>query len=318
MISCRSFLNTDPPLLVKVWNRQPRQRGIAQGVTTKIMEDLVFSRPWFDPAGLVLGFRDQRLAGFVHAGFSAKADGSDLNLKHGVISQLRIVPEEGQNEVAAALIESAIAYLAKKNVVECSAASQFPWAPFYLGIYGGSRVPGVMSDDVSMMNPLLTAGFEALAEVGVFLKPLNDYRPRIDRQLMNLKRQFDFTVELDPPAFHWWEACTLGESYRVRYSLVDRSNHESVASVTYWDMQPLAGSWGARAMGMYDLRVADRFRRTGMATCVINESLKQLAQDGIGMVEAQTPLADERACGCFTKLGFGQVDTAIQLRKSIP
>jgi hypothetical protein len=134
---------------------------------------------------------------------------------------------------------------------------------------------------------------------------------------MNLKRQFDFSVEQDPAAFSWWEACTLGESYRVRYSLTDRTSRESVASVTYWDMQPLAGSWGARAMGMYDLRVADRFRRSGMATCVINESLKHLAQDGVGIVEAQTLLSDERVCGCFAKLGFAQTDMALQLRKLI-
>lgn len=173
-----------------------------------------------------------------------------------------------------------------------------------------------MSDDISMMNPLMIAGFEASSEVGVFQKNLRDYRPRIDRNLASLKRQFDFVVESDPPANSWWEACTLGESYRVRYSLTDRTSHAAVASVTYWDMQPLAASWGARAMGMYDLRVADQFRRTGMATCVINESLKYLAQDGVGVVEAQTPLADERVCGCFTKLGFGQIDMALQLRKS--
>lgn len=318
MIHCRPFLNTDPPLLVRLWQRQKQLRGMAQGITVRTLEDLVFSLPWFDARGLWLGFRDGELCGLMHAGFAATPGGTDLDFASGVISQVRVASPDHDVDIAAELVRHGLAYVASLGARQCYGGSHFPWSPFYLGIYGGSRVPGVLSEDQSMLKALLAEGFQPAGEIGIFHRLLAGYRPLVDRRLMALRRQFDFVADVDPHPKSWWEACSLGSTYRIRFSLVDKSSHEPVAWVTFWDMQPISGTWGARAMGLFDLTVADHLRRTGMATCLINEALRALAQEGVGLVEAQFTLTDSRATGCFSKLGFHQVDMGIQLRRELP
>ncbi len=317
MITCRPFLNTDPSALVNVWQQQKRLRGMAQGIDAALLEELVFSRPWFEAAGLHIGFRDGEAAGFSHAGFASLPDGSDLDLATGIISQLRLVNPDGDPELAGTLIEASLDYLRGRGARHCYAGSHFPWSPFYLGIYGGSRVPGVLADDVAMFRPLEAAGFQVTRQVGIFHRELAGYRPLVDRKLISLKRQYDFVTEHDPPPSNWWEACSLGSAWRIRFTLVNHSTQQIMAAVTYWEMQPIAHSWGARAAGMYDLQVTDSARRTGLATCLINESLRSIAQEGIGLVETQTPLDDERTSGCFAKLGFVQTDSAVQMRRPL-
>lgn len=290
---------------------------MAQGITIRVLEDSVFSQPWFEAGGLWLGFREDRLLGMLHAGFSATARGDDLDRRSGVISQIRMAAPENDAEVAAELVRHGLDWLAGEGALECHAGSCFPWSPFYLGIYGGSRVPGVLSDDRQMIQPLLAAGFEATAEVGVFHRTLAGYRPLVDRKLSILRRQFDFSIDIDPKPMNWWEACSLRNAARVRFVLTEKSTREPSAWVTFWDMQPISSTWGARAVGLYDLFVAKHLRRTGMATCLISESLRHLAQEGVGLVESQFLLSDDRACGCFSKLGFSQVDFGVQLRRAL-
>ena len=87
MILYRHFINTDPPLIVSVWNRQKALDGQISELTALMCEKHLFSKPYFDPAGLILAFRqlDDRveIAGFVHAGFSKEC----LWLRHRLFTR---------------------------------------------------------------------------------------------------------------------------------------------------------------------------------------------------------------------------------------
>ena len=118
-----------------------------------------------------------------------------------------------------------------------------------------------------------------------------------------------------PSASTWWEACTTGAFERIRFSLRRPGSNDSLADVSFWDVEPLSTSWGAQAVGMYDLEVHSKERRKGLATFLLGEAFERLRTRGILLVEAQTMQNNEPAIKLYNKLGFKQVDEGIVYRK---
>ncbi len=317
MLTIRSFLNTDPPYLVDIWRQQPRIRGRVELVSTTIFEEMVFSKPYFDPAGLLLAFADERPQGFVQTGFAPSFDLMDVDRSIGIISQLQVVSGDDSQITAGRLLDAAIEYLRQHGAKRVYAGSRFPHSPFFLGMYGGSRVPGVLRDDFHSLECFRDHGFVEEGEILILQRRLAGYRPIVDRQQMSVRRQHQLDKIEDPTPVHWWDACTLGKSSRVRYVLNERSSQTEVARVTYWDMNPLASGWGVNAMGLFDLSVSEHSRRCGLGTFLVCESLRELAKDGVALVEAQLFAPDEIACGMFTKLGFQDANRGIILARSV-
>ena len=46
--------------MAEIWRDQPPQRGLMQPVTAGILEQFVFSKPYFDPDGLIVALSDER------------------------------------------------------------------------------------------------------------------------------------------------------------------------------------------------------------------------------------------------------------------
>jgi hypothetical protein len=176
-------------------------------------------------------------------------------------------------------------------------------------MYGGNRIPGVLGDDITTRQIFLNAGFEEKDEINIYQRRLVGFRAITDRQQMTVRRQYQVTADTDPSPTNWWEACTLGSTGRTRFCLHDRKTDSNAATVTYWDMQPLASCWGVSAMGLYDLQVAQETRRCGLGTFLVCESLRALAQQSISLVEAQVRAVDDAGCKMFRKLGFDSVGT---------
>src|SRR5262249_49990507 len=54
VIEYRTFLNPDPPALVEVWNGSFTGRGAVSLRLATLLEFFIFSKPYFDPEGLVV------------------------------------------------------------------------------------------------------------------------------------------------------------------------------------------------------------------------------------------------------------------------
>lgn len=316
MAGIRQFLNSDVPGLLAIWQRQPALRGIARNVTAAMLEEIVFSRPWFDPEGLFIAEGPSgRIAGFIHAGFLPAPDGGSLDLRHGIISQLRLDSTENGG-LGDELFSAALQWLRGRGALDVHAVSRYPQGPFYLGMYGGSRLPGILADDSSFLRLAAAAGFNESGQIGIFHKPLAGYRGLVDRRMSGIRRQFEPRTDQNPLPSRWWDAGQLRtEDHRTRFSLYDRVQQCPVATIMVWDMEPLASCQGLRAAGMFDLWVADQHRRAGLATCLLSEAMRVLSQDGIGVAEIQINLADGAAAGVLAKLGFQQVDMALQMSR---
>ena len=291
MIRYRNFLNTDSPSIVNIWRQQPPFRGLFSALTRDILDQRVFSKPYFEHAGLILAFdvaedgSTELPLGFVHAGFAPNASLSDLNYAAGIIAQLKVLPGERAGEVGNGLLEHAFAYLKKSGASIADAGGAFPHAPFYQGLYGGSRIPGVMVNDTLTLKMLTDFGFHLTDEILLLERKLSGFRTIIDRDQMTLRRQYQIKAIPDPLETSWWESCTFGLAERDRFSVFHKSKREYVGAVSFWDMQPLASELGTPCRGMYDLNIKEELRRGGMATYLIGEALRHLMQQGVGRME---------------------------------
>lgn len=326
MIQYRPFLNFDTPHLVTIWRRQPPFRGLFKALTRDLLDLQVFSKPYFEREGLVIAYRqgpsgsdtDIDPLGFVHTGFAPNQELNDLDSSRGVLAQLKVAPGEFQHEVAAGLIQRAMEYLRNRGAKQVFAGSCFPHTPFYLGLYGGSRVPGVMEEDRIARQALLQAGFQDIDTVLLLERRLSDFRPAVDRQQLALRRQYQLQSIGDPSEGSWWECCQFSMAERERFNLVPKiASRQVIGSVSFWDMQPLASEIGGVARGLYDLHIDVETRRSGLATFLVSESLKELANYGVGRVEVQIPKSETAPEGLFNKLGFAEVAKAYQMSRQV-
>ena len=318
----RPFLNTDPPLLVQVWNQQPSFRGLATNLNSQLLELHVFSKPYFERDGLLLALQgtgaNQRAVGFIHCSFDVRADLGDLDFETGVISQLRVVDCERRAFVEDQLIQLGLNYLKKRQAVRCYFGGRFPQAPFYLGLYGGSRIPGVMAGDRHVQDALVRNGFEVERTIAILERQLDrTVKAPGGRQQLSVRRNYLVNAISDPIEQSWWECCTLGLSERDRFQVARKKDNHVDGKVSYWDMQPLSSIMPDNYRGLYDLVVNRDGQRQGLATHLVCESLKRLAANGATMVEAQTDLANIAAIRLFEKLEFVMVEQAQSMVKRL-
>jgi RimJ/RimL family protein N-acetyltransferase len=233
----------------------------------------------------------------------------------GVVCLLLITSDRPFEAVADPLLKASEEFLRSRGAKILYAGGVFPLNPFYLGLYGGSELPGILESDVRTLSYYRNRGYQEVDRVVVMQRDLPDFRPIVDRNQMQVRRTFQTEAILDPLTRSWWESCTLGHTDRTRFQLVPRGGQEPAASATYWHIEPLASSWGVHAVGLLEVETAPASRRRGLATFLLSESLRQMQAHGATLVEAQTMERNEAALGLYRKLGFHAIDQGLVLRK---
>jgi len=311
----RTFRNTDPPRLAEIWRDQPPQRGLSQPVTPGILEQFVFSKPYFDPHGLIVVLSDDKPIGFAHAGFGPNEEQNALSTDIGTTYQLMLRADRRNAALAKELLARSESYLRNRGAKVIYAGGIRPLNAFYLGLYGGSELPGILVGDHLFNEACRDSGYRAIDRVEVMLLELGNFRPPIARNLRQLRREMIAHETQAPPPRNWWEACTTGVFDRIRFSLRRPGSNDTAADVWFWDVEPLSTSWGAPAAGMFDLEVPGQQRRKGLATYLLAEAFDRLLTRGVRLVEAQTMQHNSAALKLYEKLGFKKVDEGIVYRK---
>ena len=315
MIHYRTFRNSDPPALVDIWRARARERGLIQPMSTALFDELVLSKPYFENQGLIVALDDDKPVGFVHAGFGPNEDQSGLSMEHGVTCMLIVRPNYRRLGIGQELLARSEEYLRSRGAQVLYAGGIRPHNPFYLGLYGGSELPGVLDSDADAQRRYRARGYRDVDRTRLFHRELAGFRPAVDRQQMQIRRQKTVQVTVDPPTSTWWEACTMGAFDRTRFELVGREGGPATASLTVWSMEQISASSGVRSSGLYDLQVDPAERRKGMAVFLMSEAFRQLQAAGVSRVEAQAMQDNETAARLLLKLGFQQVDEGVVLRK---
>jgi GNAT superfamily N-acetyltransferase len=286
-----------------------------QPVTPALLEQLVFSKPYFDPAGLIVALHNENPIGFAHAGFGANDEQSAISTEIGTTYQLLIRSDHRDGPLAAELLAQCENYLRGRGAKVIYAGGIRPLNGFYLGLYGGSELPGVLVADIQFHVACQQRGYREIDRVKILQLDTACFRAPITRNQRQLRREIVCQEIPSPPSKSWWEACTTGAFERIRFLLTRPSSCEPVADVWFWDIEPLSTAWGRPTAGMFDLSVSSDQRRKGFATFLLGEAFARLRSRGILLVEAQTMMQNTPAIEMYTKLDFKQVDEGVVYRK---
>jgi hypothetical protein len=303
LIHYRPFLNWDPPALAEIWRQQPTLTGRMQPMTAALLEELVFSKQFFEREGLIVALDGARPVGFVHAGFGSKENGADLDPTIGVIAMLMTIPHDRRGEICVELLNAAEDYLRRKGATRLRAGCTPPHDPFYLGLYGGSRGLGVLEKDQLWSEVLRLEKFSPVEKWSCWRRSIADFQPAFNRDRMQLTRKYVVESSVDMPTENWWEACTWGHIVRTRYDLLsDGGRGKSVAAAWLWDVQPLARSEGTHAAGL--IRLTSAKNSPAETKYLFEEVLLLLKKEQVLVIEAAVPDKDIEQQKFLAELGF--------------
>lgn len=315
MIRYRAFRNSDPPLLAEIWRTQPAERGRLQPMSAALFEQFVLSKPYFDNAGLIVAVDNDRPIGFAHAVFGPAETGQGLSTRFGSTCLVMVRTEYRRQGIGSALLRHSEAYLRQRGAEVIYGGGIAPFHGFYLGFYGGSELPGVLDSDVGQQRLFLSHGYREVDRVYVLEREIAGYRPPVDRNQLQLRRRVGIEVISDPPPDNWWQACAWSGLDQQRYEMTLRESGQVVASASTWPLEPLSAGWGVRAAGVIALDVDASVRRQGIAAHLMGEIMRQLATQGVGLVQVQTMRHNEPALKLYEKLGFKLVNQGAVYRK---
>jgi ribosomal protein S18 acetylase RimI-like enzyme len=304
MLTYRTFRNTDPPIVTALWRSRAEQPGLFQPVSPDLFEQLVFSRLYFEYSGLIIASEDGTPVGFAHAGFGPDEQFSALSFDLGVTSIFVVRPDCNESEVAAGLLEQCEKYLRNRQAKVFYGGGIYPLNPFYLGLYGGSELPGVLDTDVVARGAFESHGYKEIERTKIAQIDLDRFEAVIDRQQMQIRRQMVVEETMDCPTQTWWEACTIGEFDLTRFEMVPRGGGPPVASALFRGMEPSGSNTAGRQSGLVEFHVDPPYRRRGYAVFLLSEVFRQFLRQGIVTVEAQTMESNVPAVNLYKKLGF--------------
>lgn len=275
-----------------------------QPMSAMLLEQFVFSKPYFDPKGLIVALRDSKPVGFVHAGFGPNEEGTALATEMGTTYQLMLAADAIDPALADELLSRSEAYLREQGATVIYAGGIRPLNGFYLGLYGGSELPGVLETDPVFGETARRNGYRAIDRVVIMRRNLSEFRVAVTREQRQLRRTAANGESYSPPSANWWEACTTGSFERIDFYVQALDTRELLGKVSFWDVEPLSTGWGVPTAGMFDLEVMPAERRKGIATLLLGEAFNRLKNRGIVVVEAQTMETNTPALAMYMKLGF--------------
>ena len=233
----RTFHNSDPPHLATIWRSLPPQRGRVQPMTSALLEQCVFSKQHFDPNGVIVATQNNQPVGFAHAGFGPNDEGDSLENQIGVtycvLLHRDIVADEAK-ALEDSLLERSEAYLTKNGAKVLYGGGIQPLNGFYLGLYGGSELPGVLDSDSDQQEIFLRNNYKAIDRVVVLHKDLATFKPTVSRQQRECNRRCEIEALPDPLTETWWEACTEGCFDRMAYQLTVKGTDKPAAVARFW------------------------------------------------------------------------------------
>ncbi len=316
MLRYRTFRNTDPPVLAGLWQTRAQQRGLRQPVWPDLLEQLVFAKLYFDYQGLWLAWDDDRPMGFAHAGFGPNEAQTALSTAQGVTCIVLVRGDcDREAEVAAGLLERCEAYLRCRGASVLYGGATHRLAPFYLGLYSGSWLPGVLDSDTVARQAFESHGYEEIERTVILERELADFEAPVDRRQMQIRRQMVVQLTVDPLPRTWWEACLLAPFDLVRFELLPRGSNTPVARATFRNLDPIGATGVSRQTGLIDLVVEAHLRRRGLAVFLLSEACRQFQREGVTRMEAQVMQDNRAALGLFDKLGFRQAGQGRVYRK---
>ncbi len=314
MIEYRSFRNSDPPQLVRLWHSCGLGRGAADGLSYESFDRLVWGQHYFDPQGLIVAYDGERMVGFVHAGFRGSADELWIDQSAGAICAVLVDPDSRRQGIGRELVQRAETYLRSKGATAIQAGAAAPCDGFYLGLYSGSQLSGFLESDAFAAPFFAGLGYQSAERYSVLHRQLADGDP-MNFRLSLIRRKMEPQIFALPEQPTFWWFSRYGRQENVHFRLVPKSGGDPVASVTVGGLDLYVGKWGERAIGISDLVVHSPARRQGHAQALLVEVFRRMRQEMVTLAEAHVAENNSAALAVFKSVGFRPVDAGVVYRK---
>jgi ribosomal protein S18 acetylase RimI-like enzyme len=313
----RPFRNTDPPALVQIWNESLAGRGAAFMQAVAPFELHILAKNYFDPRNLIVAENDGIPVGFAHAGFGPDSTGQRLATEAGVICVVAVRPNYRRQGIGTALLHRVEALLRDGGAQTIYFGAMRPLNPFYLGVYGGSELPGVLVTD-TLAEPFLLANHYTLwDQCVVFQRNLETHPGITDPRFASLKRQYKLQVLPRRIDRSWYEEALLTPFELLQFQLQDAKTRHPVARAMFWEMDLYSWRWHHSCAGIVEVEVEEGLRRQGLGKFLLSQMLIYLHEQFFTQVEVQTMVRNTAAVSLYQSLGFEKVDEGrvYQLRK---
>ncbi|MBN9518015.1 GNAT family N-acetyltransferase [bacterium] len=321
MTTYRRFRNTDPPALADVWNEAHTARGAYPLRTPALLERWVFSKPYFDPDGLVVAVDEAtgRVEGYALAGFAPAAELDALNFAEGVICSVAVRPSVRRKGVGRGLVGACEQYLIRKGARTLRAGPVWPQCPFGFGLYGGTSAPGFLASDPDADPFFRALGYEPAGQTLVFQKKLDQPLALADNRFGMLRRRYETQVLRAAAVQSWWHDAVWGTLEPVEFRLVDKlANNFPAARAVVWELEGYGWRWGTPSAGILDIQVRPDLRRQGMAKLLVSQVLRFLQDQFFGVCELHAPVDRGDLVGLCKAATMEQVDVGTSYLKPVP
>jgi ribosomal protein S18 acetylase RimI-like enzyme len=310
-IQFRSFHNTDPPKLVKLWLECGLGRGAADDLTCDAFEQYVLSQPYFEKAGLIVAELEGNFVGYAHAGFGCNQSETSLCHEAGSICAVMVSPQHRRRGIGRQLVSHAEQFLRDSGANRIYFGAAAPRNPFYVGMYGGSEPAGFLESDENVIPFAQALGLVEVERLAIFQRNMNDSRDPIGLRLMRNKRRYQLRLEMVDSAMSWWWTTRFGRLDSVTAILEPKSGGTPVAHAKCYGLDLYISKWGQRAVGIGDVLVPDEHRRSGYAQTLLVELCNRMKRELVTLIDAQATESDAASIELLRSSGFSRVDTGI-------
>lgn len=319
MVEYRAFRNADPPAIHALWRAAGLGRGAAVETGVDAFDLVNYSQPFFDRDGLLVAIdrsqppasprHEGRLVGFVHAGFAACDDASQLDRSQGVICAIVVDPAYRRRGIGRELLTRAEQYLRSGGATRLVAGPARHRDPFFYGLYGGSRPSGFLESDPAAAPFLAACGYQPFERHGVFQRDLQGTRDPANFRIVSIRRKSELEIVETPPNPAWWWYTHTGRLDSVSFRLVPRTGGDALAQLTAVGLDLYLNTWQERVVGLSDLRVRDDLQGKGYGQTLIIEVLRRLRLELVTRVELHSPESARSVLAVIQATGFQRVDT---------
>lgn len=320
MISYRPYRNTDPPALTEVWNESATGRGTFPVRTPALLERWVFSKPYFDPAGLIVAEESdengKRIIGFALAGFGPTEDQAAIDLGDGVTCAVLVRPDHRRRGVGRELVRRCEEYLTGRGADRLSFGSQWPRNPFLLGLYGGSNSPGVLESSPEAAGFLTAVGYKPAETVVVYQRRLDQPLTVADPRFAMLRKRYDVQLLKAAVVGSYWQECQWATLEPAEFRAVDKLTGLPAARAVAFELEGFSWRWGFPSAGICDVQVRPDLRKQGVAKMLVAHILRFLQDQFFGIGELQVRADDAAGVGLCKAVGFDAIDLGHVYRKA--
>ncbi|MFK7818692.1 MAG: GNAT family N-acetyltransferase [Planctomycetaceae bacterium] len=317
MISYRCFHNSDPPQIAALWESSGLGQGAASGVTVDAFEFFVFAQSFFDKNGLIVAVEDNQIVGFVHATRAVNEEQTGLSDTSGSIVALLVHPDSRNAGIGSELLKRGVGYLAALGVGSVELGPTEVTNGFYVGLYGGSEPCGFRDSDGPFAEFFGKRGWEPAKTYLSYQKDLAaGSRDPVNVKLITNRRKTQLEPSDPKNDASWWWMTRFGRMDCVKFSLLEKSSREPLASCKIFGLDSFIPKWGQRAAGLGQVCVSDEHSEKAYDLSLLLEMSKYLREQLITLIDA---CVDEAAAGEIKLLesaGFKQCDRGTVFRMS--